>query len=233
MTTTASARLRAGTRDRHDALERTGFATALLDGTLPLARYTAQLAALRLVLGELESELSRAAAPSVAGLWAAEDLRKAPLIERDLRHFASHGTAPGRWPAAHAAAFTADIRTTAVADPLSLLGFLYVLEGSTLGALHLCRCVSRAYGLHGTDGMAYYASGDRARWIRFTTRLDEALADPPGQDRALAAALRAYRHTARITGALSSGLTPAGGPAQQGGAVLVGRSTGSRPTEWT
>ncbi|MER6568232.1 biliverdin-producing heme oxygenase [Streptomyces sp. NPDC001093] len=224
MTTTASARLRAGTREWHDALERTGFATALFAGTLPLARYTGQLAALRLVLGELETELSRAAAPSVAGLWAAEDLRKAPLIERDLHHFAGRGSTPGRWPAAHAAAFAADIRTTAAADPLSLLGFLYVLEGSTLGALHLCRYVSRAYGLHGTGGIAYYASGDRARWTRFTTRLDGALADPAAQDRALAAALRAYRHTARITGALSTGLPPADGPAQQGEAVLAGRS---------
>ncbi|MQY32312.1 hypothetical protein SRB17_02600 [Streptomyces sp. RB17] len=218
MTTTASASalLRSATRDRHDELERTGFAAALFAGTLPLTRYTAQLAALRLVLDELETELSRAAVPSVADLWAAEDLRKVPLIERDLRLFADRGTTPGRWPAAHAAAFAADIRTTAAADPLSLLGFLYVLEGSTLGALHLCRYVSRAYGLDGTDGIGYYTSGDRARWTRFTARLDEALADPAAQDRALAAALRAYGHTARLTEALSAGLTPAQPPSSPG-----------------
>ncbi|MGW2646623.1 biliverdin-producing heme oxygenase [Streptomyces sp. NPDC001393] len=209
MTATAAARLRAATRDRHDTLERSAFATALLAGTLPLTRYAAQLAALKVVLSALEAALSHATHPAVAGLWAAEDLRKVPLIERDLRHLAGRGAAPRRWPAAQAEAFAADIRTTAAADPPALLGFLYVLEGSTLGALHLCRYLHRAHGLYGTDGTAYYTSGDRACWTRFTARLDEALADPAAQDRALAAARLAYRHTARITAALSAGLTQA------------------------
>ncbi|MFG3205455.1 biliverdin-producing heme oxygenase [Streptomyces sp. NPDC048192] len=217
---TASARLRAGTRDRHAALERTGFAAALFAGTLPMTRYAAQLAALRMVLSALETELARAGAPAVAALWAAEDLRKTPLIERDLRHLALRGAAPGRWPAGRAAAFAADIRTTAAEDPASLLGHLYVLEGSTLGALHLHPHLSRAYGLRGADGIAYYTSGDRARWARFTARLDEALAAPDAQGRALAAALRAYHHTARITESLSAGLTAAG-PASSPGPVPV------------
>ncbi|MEV5879726.1 biliverdin-producing heme oxygenase [Streptomyces sp. NPDC052101] len=206
MTATAVDHLRTGTRAWHDALEATGFATALLAGTLPLNRYVAQLAAYRVVLSALETELDRATDPAVAGLWAAEDLRKVSLIQRDLRHFAVRGATPVRWPAAAAVAFAGEIRTAAVASPLSLLGFLYVLEGSTLGARYLSRYVTGAYGLHGTDGTAYYASGDRARWTRFTTRLNEALTDPSAQTRALAAAERAYRHTARITGALSAGL---------------------------
>ncbi|WP_369389374.1 biliverdin-producing heme oxygenase [Streptomyces sp. CG1] len=208
MTATATGRLRTGTRARHDALETTAFATALLAGSLPLDRYVAQLAAYRVVLRTLETELSHTTEPAVAGLWTAEDLRKVPLIERDLRHFAARGASPVRWPAAAAVAFAGEIRTTAVAEPLSLLGFLYVLEGSTLGARYLSRYVTGAYGLHGTDGIAYYASGDRARWTRFTTRLEEALTGPAAQTRALAAADRAYHHTTRITEALSADLPP-------------------------
>ncbi|MEU4926036.1 biliverdin-producing heme oxygenase [Streptomyces yokosukanensis] len=213
MTATAADCLRTGTRAWHDTLETTGFATALLAGTLPLDRYVGQLAAHRMVLRSLEAELSRTAEPAVAGLWAAEDLRKVPLIERDLRHFAATGVEPERWPAAEAAAFVRDIRRTAVVDPSSLLGQLYVLEGSTLGALHLRRRLTRAYDLGASDGTAYYGCGDRARWSRFTTRLNEALADPAAQTRALVAAERAYHHTARITTALSIGLAATTGAA--------------------
>ncbi|OLZ69805.1 hypothetical protein AV521_15760 [Streptomyces sp. IMTB 2501] len=94
MTATATGRLRTGTRARHDALETTAFATALLAGSLPLDRYVAQLAAYRVVLRTLETELSHTTEPAVAGLWTAEDLRKVPLIERDLRHFAARGVSP-------------------------------------------------------------------------------------------------------------------------------------------
>jgi heme oxygenase len=55
MTATAAARLRAATRDPHDSLERSGFATALFAGTLPLTRCTAQLAAAKAVLSALET----------------------------------------------------------------------------------------------------------------------------------------------------------------------------------
>ncbi|MER6380878.1 biliverdin-producing heme oxygenase [Streptomyces sp. NPDC001250] len=206
MTATATGRLRTGTRAWHRALETTGFATALRTGTLPLDRYVAQLSAYRVVLRTLETELSRTCEPVVAALWAAEDLRKVPLIERDLRHFAARGASPVRRPAAAAVAFAGEVRTVAVAEPLSLLGFLYVLEGSTLGTRYLSRYVTGACDLHGTDGIAYYTSGDRARWTRFTTRLDAALTDPAAQTRALATADRAYHHTTRITEALSAGL---------------------------
>ena len=47
-------RPRTNTRDWHDALEATLFASAMLAGTLPIERYVGQLAAYRLVLTTLE-----------------------------------------------------------------------------------------------------------------------------------------------------------------------------------
>jgi heme oxygenase len=203
MTDTATQRLRRGTRTWHEALESTGFATALATGTLPLDRYVGQLAAYRVVLAALETEIARAVCPSVGSVWS-PDLAKLPLVERDLRHFAALGTAPRPCPAAEE--FAVEIRRTAAVEPTELLGFLYVLEGSTLGAGFLRRYVTEAYGLTDGNGVSYYGSGDRARWAAFAERLDRALAEPAVQDRVLAAAERAYRHVALISGELSAGL---------------------------
>ncbi|MCX5404969.1 biliverdin-producing heme oxygenase [Streptomyces sp. NBC_00335] len=201
-------RIRASTRTRHADLEGTAFSTAMLAGTLPLDRYVGQLAAYRVVLKVLEEELSRATGPCVTSVWSA-DLVKLPLIDRDLMFFAEDGVFPVPVAAPQAEAFAREVRAAAASDPLLLLGFLYVLEGSTMGGMFLCRYVAEAYGLSGTDGVAYYASGDRERWARFTARLDEALPGPGEQDEVIAAVGRAYHHVAAITGALSTGLVAA------------------------
>ncbi|AVH55924.1 MULTISPECIES: biliverdin-producing heme oxygenase [Streptomyces] len=210
MTAVVAERLRAGTRGWHDALEATRFATAMADGTLPLDRYVGQLTAYRVVLEALEGELSCAASPSVARVWSA-DLAKLPFLERDLRYFAESGIAPKPWAADETAAFAQEIRRTAASAPQDLLGFLYVLEGSTLGALVLRPYVTTAYRLRTADGVAYYGSGDRDRWARFTARMNQALTEPEAQDRVITAAQRAYHHIAAITEALSVGL-PAPNP---------------------
>jgi heme oxygenase len=214
-------RLRASTRDWHDALEATPFASAMLAGTLPIERYVSQLAAYRVVLTALEGALSRVTDPSAEPVWS-PDLVKLPLVERDLACFADLGTAPGPWAAEEAEAFAAEIRQRAAEADLrtrhsrpslaslpSLIGFLYVMEGSTLGALVLHPYVTTAYRLPGTDGVAYYTSGDRDRWARLTARMNQAtLTDPQAQDQVVAAAHSAYRHAAAITTALSVGLIP-------------------------
>lgn len=215
MTTTPATmaeRLRTSTRDWHDALEATPFASAMIAGTLPVERYVGQLAAYRVVLAALEDELSRvtglSADPGRPPVWSAE-LVKLPLVERDLEYFANLGTAPGPWAAEEAEVFAAEMRQRgAVADLRALLGYLYVMEGSTLGALFLHPYVTTAYRLPGADGVAYYTSGDRGRWARFTARMNQALADPEAQDQVLAAAHGAYRHVTAITTALSVDLSP-------------------------
>nr|WP_203729666.1 biliverdin-producing heme oxygenase [Streptomyces sp. SID12501] len=201
-------RLRTSTRDWHDALEATPFASAMIAGTLPVERYVGQLAAYRVVLTALEGELSRVTDPSADPVWSA-DLGKLPFIEHDLAYFANLGTAPGPWAAEEAEAFAAEIRLRAQeSDLTALMGYLYVMEGSTLGALFLHPYVTAAYSLPGTEGVAYYTSGDRARWARLTARMNQALPDPEVQEQVVEAARVAYRHTAAITGALSVGLSP-------------------------
>ncbi len=198
-------RIRASTRTWHADLEGMPFSAAMLAGTLPLDRYVDQLAAYRVVLKALEEELARATGPCVTSVWSA-DLVKLPLIDRDLMYFAEDGVFPASVAAAPAAAFAREIRAAAASDPRALLGFLYVLEGSTMGGMILRRYVTEAYRLRDTDGVAYYASGDRERWARFTARMNAALPGPGEQDEVIAAVGRAYQHITAITGALSTGL---------------------------
>ncbi|WP_371617351.1 biliverdin-producing heme oxygenase [Streptomyces sp. NBC_00454] len=212
MSATVMERLRAGTRGAHDGLEGARFSTAMTDGTLPLDRYVGQLAAYRVVLEALEGELSRATDPSVGSVWS-EELRKLPLVDRDLNHFGGgDGLGDGSSSALAAEAgkaFARAVRDAAAADPRALLGFLYVMEGSTLGGMVLGPYVTKAYRLDAGDGVAYYGCGDRERWARFTARMNAALTAPEAQEPVIAAAREAYRHTIAITRALSAGLPAA------------------------
>ncbi|WP_055533373.1 biliverdin-producing heme oxygenase [Streptomyces graminilatus] len=220
---TLAERLRSGTRDRHDALEATPFASAMVAGSLPVERYVSQLDAYRVVLGALEGELTRVEGLVGDSVWSA-DLRKLPFVERDLAYFAHLGVVPGALAGEEAEAFAAEIRERGAASGPrahvsldfrthpALIGYLYVMEGSTLGALFLRPYVTAAYRLAGgTDGAAYYGSGDRDRWARFTARMNQALTHPEAQDQVVTAAHSAYRHVAAITAALSAGL-PSGLP---------------------
>lgn len=187
MTATIMRRLREETRTWHDALEATSFSLALRERRLPLDRYVGQLAAYRIILDALETRLAATDDETVAAVWR-PDLAKVPLLDQDLRFFGA-GELPSE---------TLDVAQRCAAaihhlDPVALLGFLYVLEGSTLGALDLSRHVRATYRLTGEDGLAYYGSGDRDRWAGFSARMNSALLREPVRERVLAAAGTAYQ----------------------------------------
>jgi len=193
-------RLRAETRGWHDALEATPFSLALGNRTLPLDRYVGQLTAYRIILSTLETRLATTADATVAAVWH-PDLTKMPLLDRDLAYFSQR-------PAGEFLAETVGVaeRIAMAVDhrePAALLGFLYVFEGSTLGALELTQHVRAAFQLPDDHGLAYYTSGDRTRWAGFSARMDAALTHDPRQEDVLAAATTAYRWIADVLDTLS------------------------------
>ncbi|MEU7768733.1 biliverdin-producing heme oxygenase [Nocardia sp. NPDC049190] len=196
-------RLRAETRSWHDALEATPFSIDLVGRTLPLRRYVGQLAAYRIILDTLETRLAGSADPIVAAVWCA-DLAKVPLLNEDLEFFAA--VSADDIPAAVVCAaeqFAATISDYASKDPVSSLGFLYVMEGSTLGGLELAGHVRATFGLTDSRGLAYYSSGDRRRWAAYATRMNDALLDESQQRRVLETADEGYRAIAGTIAALS------------------------------
>ncbi|MFO0872615.1 MAG: biliverdin-producing heme oxygenase [Phycisphaerales bacterium] len=214
-------RLRAETREAHVRTEAVPFSAAMVGGTLPLDRFVGQLAAYLPVHRALESVLSASNDPAVRLVWR-DELAKTPLLERDLAHFSSIGVEPSDAGTAAARRFVEWIGEVARNDPSALLGVLYVLEGSTLGAAVLRGHLERAYGERafgsrsgsgaGTEvapGLAYYSPyglSPMPSWAQFKARMNAAIVDRAMQDRAVAAASETFRRIGEILAALSVGL---------------------------
>ena len=82
-------------------------------------------------------------------------------------------------------------------EPVDLstsLGWLYVAEGSSLGAAFLLKAAQRI-GLsadHGARNLAGHPEGRAAHWRRFTARIDDAALTPGEEERMIAAARDAF-----------------------------------------
>ena len=100
---------------------------------------------------------------------------KLPSLQQDLRYFEPRTVADLK-EAVEAALEAADhLRLRSVEQPLSLLGWQYVLEGSTLGAVVLRPLIARAFLLSGEEGMAYvhnYGSAVHVRWAQYQQRMN-------------------------------------------------------------
>lgn len=207
-TPTVMDRLRAETRQAHADTESIPFSAAMLGGRLPVDRYVGQLVAYERVHAALDDVLSRSEHVAVRAVWR-EDLRKVHLLRRDLEHFHEHLDAVPPSAVTEGEAFASRIREASGSSPLTLLGMLYVLEGSTLGATVLRRHIAQAYGLSGDAGLAYYSPyGNDAmlHWKAFRERMNEAVTDPAGQDDVVAGAHEAFERVGRILTTLSAGL---------------------------
>lgn len=197
-------RLRAETRDVHRHAEGLAFFTALEAGTLPLASYVGLLHALGIIYDVFEREMLHAQQHLIAAVWD-DSLRKLPLIQRDLAYFQ-----PQNPPAAPVAALRAQllaqsIRQRGSADPGALLGYLYVLEGSTLGGLVLRDQVARAFGLRDSNGLAYLSSYERAtkaHWREFGQCMERTQPGSIEQQQMIDAAHEMFTGIGRIIEAL-------------------------------
>ena len=132
------------------------------------------------------------------------------LFQRDLEPMqgepAMQATVPGLPARARAEAARADLQDLGVAEPEApppfarpgmpqALGWLYVSEGSTLGAAFLLKEVQQKLGLDATFGarhLAAHPEGRAVAWKRFITALDAADLSPAGQDAVVAGAHAAF-----------------------------------------
>ncbi len=201
-------RLKAETRAAHDATEAIPFSDAMVKEHLPRAAYIGQLAAYRVIHEALEDALRTSSDPAVRAVWT-EDLAKAPLLDTDLAYFTAEiPTVP---PAAldAAEAYASAIRDLASSNPPALLGHLYVLEGSTLGATILRMHLANMYDLdlETADGLKYYSPyGNQVmpHWMQFKARMNEAVSEPAQQDAVVNAAKDAFDRIGRVLVALTA-----------------------------
>ena len=167
--------LKAATQPAHRQLETAPFFSALAAGQLPLESYVGQLRALAVIHGVLEQALASCADPRIGSVWNRE-MRKLPLLQNDLRFFEPRTVANVKEGVDATLKAAERLRLLSVERPLALLGCVYVLEGSTLGATVLRPLVARAFLLRGEEGLAYlhnYGTEVQARWAQFQQHMNQ------------------------------------------------------------
>jgi heme oxygenase len=166
--------LKAATQPAHRRLETAPFFSALAACQLPLESYVGQLRALTVIHGVLEQALASCADPRVGSVWN-RAMCKLPLLQKDLRFFEPRTVADLKEGVDAALNAAEQLRLLSIERPLALLGCVYVLEGSTLGATVLRPLVARAFLLTGEEGQAYlhnYGPEVQARWVQFQQRMN-------------------------------------------------------------
>jgi heme oxygenase len=182
-------RLKTETREEHKATERTEIGRAMFQGTMTLAEYKAQLTfyvALHAALEGRAKVLERAAKVACGP-------SKSARVQRDLAQLAAVDA-----PISPALALATErtCRHVDLASDAELLGMIYVLEGSAMGAAILYPRLKEALALP-DEALSYYrGSGVAAldEWRAFGARMAEALLGVGEQEQALSGARAMFHH---------------------------------------
>ena len=188
------ARLKTETGELHARLESLPYFKALMDHKLPLESYVNQLQALAVIQGVLENEIAISDDKRVLSIWS-DDLKKLPLLQDDLKFFEPRVESKNSSSIEAALAMTERIRLRRVENPITLLGYLYVFEGSTLGNSMHRPDISETFHLDATNGCRYYSSyGNEVstRWNQFSDKMNQILDNPTLHDPIIEAAQEAF-----------------------------------------
>lgn len=194
------ARLKTQTQPLHDAAEKHAFHHALATGQARREDYAAYLGQLLHVHAALDDALRAAARTNavIGRVWRDEHHNVA-RIEQDLRTL---GVDPARARAGEAARRCIDhIRAASVSEPVALLGFHYVMEGSKNGGKFIAKVVRRSMNLPGNDGTHYldpYGDAQRALWGHFRADVDGSHVEPREQDAIVRAAEAMFAAVAQM-----------------------------------
>lgn len=172
-------RLKSQTKKLHIKAHELPFFKALFNKELKIDSYIGQLNALAIINRALEQELETADHPAIKSLLNGY-MPKVPLIEQDLAYFRPLNIKE-IIPANQAALSVADkIAVRKQQNPVSLLGYLYTLEGSTLGGKVIKPHIADLFGLKGPEGLLFfdsYGENVRSNWENFYSRMLHAVHD--------------------------------------------------------
>jgi heme oxygenase len=192
--TALMSRLRSETRLLHDRIEAVSFHRRLALGDLSLSEYSVLLEALKVVHEGLEQMRSHVASP-VASLSAGL-LCLTQVLEQDLRDVRALSFTPcSAEPLGAAKRYIESLQRKVDANPLELLGHLYVSHGSLLGGLQL-RPLFIAALEWPPEQMRYFGGlghGLPLAWRGFRQAMDEHRFERHDQDLIVHAACDAFR----------------------------------------
>jgi len=186
--------LRSVTWHRHEAFERLPFVTSLMDGTLPLQSYLAQLRGLAVMLSAVSHSVS------ITNTSVSEHIQ--PLVRNrfellcaDLTFF-SERRVPDILPAVQFALEIArKICTVSYSSAGKLLGYIYVLQGTTKGNQVHLPDVIRCFDLKDQQGASFYSGlgdGTGLSWIEFAAVMNSIAGEESAFDDAVQGAVEMY-----------------------------------------
>ncbi|MBL8885573.1 MAG: biliverdin-producing heme oxygenase [Phycisphaerales bacterium] len=198
--------LKTQTQNAHTAAERHEFQGRVMRGMLGTAGYAAQMGQYYLAHKALIEALTKASAnPHVAALI--RPYHSYPQVfEADLKHFGIDPASVRPLPATQR--IVAEMNA---ADPLTLLGFTYVAEGSTNGGKYIGQALRRALNAPGGEGLSSldpHGEAQRERWHAFRGSLDQIALDDAGRQSLTAAADRYFAYVIELFDELSKAFPP-------------------------
>jgi heme oxygenase len=178
------------------------FFQNLKAGSLPIVPIVNFLRCMAIIHAVLEREFSQVTIPQFTRLGG-HATPKLPLLAADLDTLRAESV-PSITGAVHAALDCAAEILSNAHNPLSLIGVLYVLEGSQNGALVLKQSYARCLNLH-EEQLTYfgcYGDGTDAHWQVFEEFLNSLEVDEEGITLVTASAVRCFDWIEKICTAL-------------------------------
>ncbi len=167
--------LRESTKEMHNETEGHEFQRSLGSGKLDRERYVIYLEQVYLMHKHLAEALARCAKNSPAIDQVVQDYHHDhSAVLNDLKYFGKDGSEAKPLAATKKICGRMDLYEKE--QPLSLLGHLYVLEGSTNGAKFMAKSIIKGMDLPVDQGASYfdrYGDQQRPRWTAFKTRMNE------------------------------------------------------------
>jgi len=155
----------------HTDIEKTPFAIGMVSGRIDRKAYCIGLSQLGFLHQSLESLLSTNS--DFSRVYSPSDMNRADIVDLDLANLGYEET-----PLPHEATtrISDQLEEWAERSPWSLIGTLYVLEGSRMGSMYLARSLSKGFGLELRPGVGldYHVDGMATRpmvWKRFKESL--------------------------------------------------------------
>lgn len=194
--------LKDATAELHGIAESHDFQRAFVKGALTREQYAAYLGQLLHVHDRVERHLHTlsAARPELADVTRADHSSR---LRQDLRHLGLEPDAVAA--AAPTAALLEAIDRAVATDPLTALGFHYVLEGSMNGNRFIAMGMMRGMGLTPGPGLSYldpYGERQRAVWASFKESMNGAGFKQSEIDTLVAAACDMFRGISSISQAM-------------------------------
>jgi heme oxygenase len=182
-------RIRAAIGSAHDEIETTPYAVAIMSGGITRSDYVVSIAQLHAIHAALESVVNEG---PIAQFFDPEMIRTTAL-DRDLAYWQADRNEIALLPETEST--VAAIHSAAANSPLSLIGMIYVMEGSRMGSLVIAGPLAKALGTTPVagQGLDYHTEGSqslRGRLGAWKQRVEQANFDESQIDAIQTAAVR-------------------------------------------